>query len=276
MKLLLSTISFLILTGLNAQDTIPNNGFEEWSNNYSPLHWETTNIVLPPGTFNCNRTGNAYDGNYAIQLKTIELNGFKVPGVVTLGKMEMYQTSGGIPFTGRPLSLKGYYRHPSSGDQILAAVEFFKEGILIGTGSLYLNDSVGQYTEFVVPITFNNPSDPDTMNITLLSDQNKTGSMVMFDGLYFDYNVTGVNKPDLIILAFQVYPNPCRDYFFVRPVENSIPYSLTLIGSDGRIIKDFDKTKGIQRINMENYGKGLYHLIIQNGLNNETVTIIRN
>jgi len=110
----------------NGQDTIPNRNFETWYNPTTPAHWESTNLLLPPGNINCNQTTNSYSGEFALQLKTIDLNSIPVPGVATLGTIEMGNTSGGINFTSRPVALHGFFRHPTSGDEIMIAIEFFK------------------------------------------------------------------------------------------------------------------------------------------------------
>ena len=122
MMFLLGTI------GIQAQDTIPNGSFENWNSSTSPEIWHTVNELLPPGSITCNKTSNSYEGSYALSMKTIDLGGMNVPAVATLGTVGMGFTEGGIPFTGRPESLTGYFKHPSSGDFVMLIVQFFNKG----------------------------------------------------------------------------------------------------------------------------------------------------
>ncbi len=133
------TLTFIIsivfsLVYAYGQDTIPNGNFENWITVYNPESWETTNLLLPPGVNNCTRSTSSYTGTYALYMESIDLDGMVVPGVATLGTLEIYNTKGGIPFTSKPVALTGFYQHPSSGDEILIGVEFFKDGAEIGGG----------------------------------------------------------------------------------------------------------------------------------------------
>jgi hypothetical protein len=167
------TMAILFSGNIFAQDTLPNPDFEQWITNTIPNSWSSTNTLLPPGNIVCFRTTNSQTGNYAVQLKTIDLDGMAVPGVLTLGYVGMGFTAGGIAFTQKPLSLKGYIRHPSYGDEVMIIAEFYKNGNQIGSGFWSTTDSIGDYTEFVAPIVFQSMDTPDTLNITIITDQNQ-------------------------------------------------------------------------------------------------------
>ena len=135
-KIIILLLVFIpvLVSNLFTQDTIPNGYFENWFSNTLPHNWHTTNSMLPPGVVNCNQSGNSYEGDYALQLKTINMEGTIVPAVATLGELGFGYTIGGIPVNSRPDALNGYFIHPSSGDEVMVAIQFFKEGVEIGGG----------------------------------------------------------------------------------------------------------------------------------------------
>lgn len=211
------TIAILFSGNIFAQDTLPNPDYEQWITNTLPKNWSSTNSLLPPGNIVCFQTTNSHTGNYAVQLKTIDLDGMAVPGVLTLGYVGMGFTAGGIAFTQKPVSLKGYIRHPSYGDEVMVIAEFYKNGNPIGSGFWSTTDSIGDYTEFVAPIAFQSTESPDTLNITIITDQNQVGSSLQIDALEFEYTTTSVkekNSPSATL-----YPNPCTDRLFLSTLE---------------------------------------------------------
>ena len=195
----LSRLAFLIILiipfqFLYSQDTIQNGGFETWYTPNYVQHWQTTNNVLPPGFVNCTQTSNSHTGNFAMQMKTIDMDGYLIPGVLTLGTVGIGFTSGGVPFTGKPVALHLFIRHPSAGDEIFLATEFFLEGEVIGGGSWSTTDSIAEYTEIVIPINYTSNFNPDTMNITLLTDAFTEGSMIQVDDVSVEYPITATSN----------------------------------------------------------------------------------
>jgi len=230
--LLIGMIFMFETFALHSQDTIPNSNFENWNTNTSPANWNTVNNLLPAGSFACNRTTNCYEGLYALSMKTIDLGSMLVPAVATLGVVGMGFTEGGIPFTQRPELLKGYFKHPSSGDAVMIAVQFYKQGIQIGGGYWSTSDSVADYTQLIAPISFTSSYYPDTMNITMLTDQYTMGSNMIIDALQFEYPPVDVNEVQQN--SIHVYPNPCSNFISVKTEENIS--SLQIINMAGKSI----------------------------------------
>ena len=232
LHLTFSVILLLATVSLFSQDTIPNRDFEGWITSTNPKHWQTTTGLLPPGYVTSMRTSNSVTGDYAMKLVTIDIDSMPVPGVICLGTIGMGFTEGGIPFTGKPESLKGYFMHPSIGDIVMAVAQFYKNGIEIGGGYWSTIDSVGAYTEFVMPISFQSPEAPDTLNITILTDQQIIGSMLYLDALHFEYTTTAVEERPTDT-GLEVYPNPCSDRLFMN-VPGEGPYTASIFSLNGK------------------------------------------
>ena len=239
---------------LQSQDTIPNGNFENWNTNTSPLNWSTVNNLLPAGVFACNQTTNSYEGSYAMSMKTIDLGGMLVPAVATLGTVGMGFTEGGIPFTERPESLKGYVKHPSNGDVVMFFVQFYREGIEMGSGVWSTSDSIGAFTMFEAPITFASPLNPDTMNITMITDQNVMGSNMIIDALQFDY--PPVNVEEVKNTSVKVYPNPCKNHLTIT-TENEIN-SIKILDLAGNVILENQHTYELVKLDIRHLPDGLY------------------
>ena len=88
----------LIYSGSFAQ-MLPNNGFESWVTNpfpsfEDPESWNTPNgITSLVGKITVTKSEDAFSGNYAPRMETIEIkfgeNTFQVPGLVTYADFEI-------------------------------------------------------------------------------------------------------------------------------------------------------------------------------------------
>lgn len=275
-----SLLPLLVLTGLiffnaKSQDTIPNNGFEQWTSPFDPMYWQSTNDLLPPGTINCYQTSNSVQGDYSIQLKTIDMSGMPVPGVITLGTIDINSSYGGIPFTGKPVALKGFMMHNSSGDEILIGIEFFKNGTQIGGGLLTTSDSIPDFTEFVIPLDFTSNENPDTLNITILTDPYAVGSSVNIDALEFEFETTGTNWSEKIRQEMKCFPNPSTGMLNIDLPEYS-DYTLKVLNVTGKVLLDEKYNSKEILLNLDFLNPGMYIIVVEsNGqLYKEKVTIL--
>lgn len=255
-------ISFLFITAFLAlalsptfsQDSIPNSGFEDWFNPNYAIDWQTTNGLLPAGLVNCFQTNNSHTGDFAMQMKTIDLAGNLIPAVASLGTVGIGFTEGGIPFTGKPVALHVYVRHPSTGNEVFIAAEFFNSGESIGGGSWSTTDSLADYTEITIPINFSGTLNPDTLNITLLTDAWTEGSMMQVDDLGFEYLPT-VSPETQFSERLLFFPNPCSNQLFYK-YSGNIPPIMEIYNSNGRRMVQ-QQSKG-QTIETGSYPAGLY------------------
>lgn len=262
LKISLFLISLFSIILLNGQDSIPNPDFELWNTNTAPTGWHTVNEILPAGFVTCHQSSNSYSGDFAIQLKTIHMDSVPIPGVMALGTVGMGYTEGGIAFSAKPISFKGFFIHPTQGDEVMIIVQFYKNGNEIGTGFWSTSDSVSEFTEFNTPIYYQSTEMPDTLNITIVTDQNTIGSSLLIDALAFEYTSTSISKNNSQQIA--IYPNPCNHHV-----------SLDLPGDTQADIQIFDMsgrrvlhTSGREtRINTSTLKQGVYSLLIK--VNNE-------
>ncbi|MEZ5197323.1 MAG: T9SS type A sorting domain-containing protein [Bacteroidales bacterium] len=257
-----------------SQDSIPNSNFESWITDYNPLAWEMTNLLLPTGTLNCFRSDVSYYGSYAMQLKTIDVFGTPVPGVATLGTMELNNTIGGIPFTERPLVLKGFYQHASNGDEVMVAVELFKNGATIGGGVWSTTDSVPYFQEFSIPINYSSGVVPDTMNITILTDPYQIGSGLIIDALSFEYNATGIPEKNENEIQMSCFPNPVASHVSIG-INNAKEKKIYLYSINGRLMKKVNSNLPITTMDLQDLQAGSYILISFDGKNKLVRKIVK-
>ena len=263
MKTTLTLLAVLLSAGLFGQATIPNQDFEGWISSTHPKNWKTTTQMLPPGYVTCQRTTNSHSGTYAIELTTIDMEGWAVPGVITLGELGIGYTSGGIAFADKPETLKGFLRHPSQGDMVMVIVQFYSAGNEIGTGFWSTTDSIPDYQEFNVPITFMSTVTPDTMNITILTDQNQAGSKLFVDGLHFEYATTEVGEMEGG-QGLRVYPNPCGDQIWFSTDPGS-PFEAFFYDLQGREVSATGALTG-ESVDTSHLPGGSYVMLVRSPL----------
>lgn len=199
----------LLITGMvSAQTVLPNGDLEQWTGT-KPAGWDASNFVF--GTMQLQTvfrdTVAVMSGSSCARIETKSFNVIiaqpTIPGILTLGTIVVDMTTfsgnveGGIPFTGRPLSLKGYINAaPAAGDSTMVAVGFSKwNGTTrdtIGSGLAWFSSAHNEWVALDVPLTFYNAQTPDSMNIIISSSAigNNVvviGSKVWVDSLYLDY-----------------------------------------------------------------------------------------
>jgi len=259
---LLTTFAFALVSfNLMAQDTIPNPNFENWLSNTNPESWNTVNDLLPFGNACCFQSTDSYEGDYALFMKTIDMEGLLVPAVTSLGTVGMGYTEGGIPFKSRPESLTGYYKHPSAGDVVMLSAEFFRNGETIGHAYWATSDSVAEYTLLNIPVTFISAEEPDTLNITILTDQNILGSTLTLDGFMFNY--PPVLQEEINSVNVNVYPNPTKDFLQIE--YGKIVDKLQISNLNGHVILEKHGIQKLERINIQALPKGTYIMRLQCG-----------
>ncbi len=205
----------LVMTG-TSQTTIPNSNFEQWTGN-QPDNWDATNINF--GIMNIvsvfRDTVMPLQGSACVRIESdfhnLGIATPLIPGIITLGEINIDFTTfagsieGGIPFTGRPVALKGFIdAAPASGDSAMIAIGFSKwngtSRDTIGDGIKFFSTVHNEWVAFTIPITFYTGETPDSMNIIISSsavgmDVTVPGSKVRIDSLLFDYGGIMVEIP---------------------------------------------------------------------------------
>lgn len=194
-----------IVSFTNAQNAIPNPGFETWNVNPNyddPASWGTINgltYFLGVRTVTkASAAGEFHSGSAAIKLesKTVPLQG-TAPGIAATGSINTGgYIDGGLVYTKRPISLTGWYRYTPSGTDtgsIEATLSKWNAGNhtreVVGRAVFEQNVSVGSFTQFTVNFTYNNNNIPDTLVMILLSSSqgnaSPAGSKLWVDDLDF-------------------------------------------------------------------------------------------
>jgi hypothetical protein len=197
----LNLIGIFLLLGMpfvSIAQNIPNGGFENWGLRVlyeEPDFWTTGNMLsfLFDETV-ALKTTDSYSGDYALRLET-RITDETIPGYaftngqITEGNMnEGFQFTGGIPVSGAPAMLSGYFKYNIAlMDVGLILVAFKKEGATIGQNiyPLLLNSS--GYTRIDVPIDAMAET-PDSAFIAFATtnpDNPRNGGWIQIDSLWF-------------------------------------------------------------------------------------------
>jgi len=234
MKTLIFTIvAFTLMGFVSGQSVIPNGDFENWTDQYHIQYWDGLNYdggFINFHTF--QRTDDAWSGNYAAQVETINntLVG-TIPGVGFTGDININPTTFeytfdlGVPVEGRPTSLNGYFKYePTGGDTMAIVIGMFRwneeqnELDSIGGGFFYSTGITSSYTAFTAPIQYFIPGvDADTMYIIMFSslDSYHPGSKLKVDDLSLNYQPIGI-QGRTGTETVTIFPNPASGYFQVK------------------------------------------------------------
>lgn len=206
-----------------AQTGVPNGNFENWpsGNNDNPEFWDSPNSITGGFPFflkTVEKTSDSHTGSWAAQVTTGTILGETIPGVLSLGTLEIDLENIentqfiGLPFSDRPGKLEGYYKYITPG------TDFGLLGILLTRYNEATNnqDSVafgltqftvqqGEYAYFSATLQYLTLAEPDSVNIIILSSASPTmmpGSQLKVDDLSFDYSDTPIIElPEFVPLC---------------------------------------------------------------------------
>jgi hypothetical protein len=236
--LLFACLLTCLSLNLQAQQQLPNNGFENWqnvgSNDEEPTDWNSNKTgggfaSLGPQT--CFREASGvYAGSYCVRLETGRVLGNEVNGTITTGRLEAPNTNPNNgyaqtvrndadfnhPFSGRPDSLVGYYKYTSvNGDGGAFQV------ILHGDADVRMPDpnnstsafivgeaafdtptaNVGSWTRFSVPFVYNNTDTPQYV-LAIFTSSSDPGSAERGSTLWID---------EVELIYNPIAPPPCAN-----------------------------------------------------------------
>lgn len=177
MKSLCLLLFTIVLLFHNSQSqSISNSGFESWSDFLhfeNPEQYNSTNVLsyFANGTANATKSTDAYSGNLALKVETIEVNDEVYEGGVVIGEIAEDFINGGIPFTEKPDSIKGFAKYNvMNNDTAYVAVIFKKFGAPLGISFAQFYGTETDYVEFSAPVQWLIPIiSPDTIAVGILS-----------------------------------------------------------------------------------------------------------
>lgn len=290
MKILLSLClicALLIGARISAQTAIPNNGFENWSSTEKPANWSPSNIHTTYSGFPVNiititkDSSNQHSGNFCAKLQSkMVMSGFPVnPGFITLGTFwftispQAGGAKGGIPFSGKPDTLKGFYKSTLVGaDQSTVFYETWQgaHAVNLAQDTMKL-PAAANWSTFALPIHYDNSGSPDSMNIVIsCSDYYNqpniaANSLMYIDDISLVYGST--NIVDVIFSPyFSVYADKLSNTLIIGLSFNKS--EMTTIGLytiSGQQIKYFSKNilSSKEEIDLNGFSKGNYIISVE-------------
>jgi hypothetical protein len=263
-----------------AQTTLSNGNFEQWTGN-KPTGWDASNFVF--GTFQLQTvfkdTAGAIQGLSSARIETKNFNLIvaqpTIPGIVTLGTIVVNMTTfsgnveGGIPFTGRPQSLKGFINAiPAAGDSAMIAIGFSKwDGTkrdTIGSGLAWYSTPHNEWVALDIPIHFQNSQVPDSLNIIIScsaigNEVFVVGSKLWVDSLYFDYGNIMVEVPTGET-TLSLWADQQRQLYYRLIQATPDPFTLKVFNMQGAMVHSVagDPEGGQGSLDLSGLSPGVY------------------
>lgn len=279
-------ISFTI-GSVFSQQQIPNGGFETWETHAlgyeNPVGWDNPNAVLSLFALTpVTPSTDAAVGNFSalLESKLLSTGGvdFVIPGVVTLGTFVVDYINntanlvGGIPFTDRPIALKGSYKnYPAAGDSTMIVAIFTRwvpakgKRDTIGFAGMFPKATISTWTNFSIPINFFTEDAPDSMNINIVSSNmivpNKD-SYMFIDNLSFEYPA-GIHEQDFLVET-SVFPNPATDKVSFS-FEKDIRAEIQIFNNEGQIVYTTFVDGNKQEADLSQLSSGTYFYTVLEG-----------
>ncbi len=278
----ISIVMLILLSSANtllAQNQIPNADFESWAAG-APTDWDTSNENILGTNFVCvtQEMNSPYSGTSSAKVQSVTQNIFLVgpvtmPGILTLGDVIIDimnatgTVEGGVPITGQPKYLKGYYKYqPLSGDSCIMGIGLTKWNGTSRDTIAYAYKSFGEvvtsWQEFNIPIEYVTWTTPDSMNIMFVSSNilfgaPVGGSTLWVDSLWLEYSQVAVHE---IGYRKDVYLSESSDgNSLVVFSGNAIPSRIDIFSINGNIVQSVEAMgSNTTLINISNLPKGVY------------------
>jgi hypothetical protein len=268
MKKHLLVLFFILSIVSLTKAQIPGADFESWTGG-NPNGWYTSNI--PSFITNVTQSSEFHSGSWAAKLVVGSFIG-QYPATLWSGST---QTGiGGFPVSQRYGSLRGYYKLTSSEKKVLEIVIYFdKASTTIGVGAILLSGNVPNYTEFIVPVDYIDPTEiPDTAKIFIsyidTAEVWTVGGGAFIDDLslsgFVDVKEIASTQVPASYELIQNYPNPFNPSTKIEytiPEESYVELKVyNLIGEEiATLVSQYQKT-GVYRADFNAAGmqSGIY------------------
>lgn len=202
-KILLTFLSSALVYSIQAQNAIPNPGFETWNVNPNyddPQGWGTINgLTYILGVKTVTKTTDKHIGTYAMKLesKTVPLQGV-APGIAATGTInaQTQGVDGGVAFNKRPISMSGWFKYTPNGvdtGSVEAILSKWSGGqrVQVGRAEFQIAATTSTYTQFNVNFSYSSSNTPDTLVMIILTssgaNSSPNGTVMFIDDLAFDY-----------------------------------------------------------------------------------------
>ncbi len=288
MKKITFLISLLLLFfGAIKAQQITNGSFENWTTTgtFTELNgWlSINNSTGSYPTYGTLRTTDAYDGTYALELKSgrfdLTASGWPIVDTAAMAILGPVPTTNnppnGVPFAFRPSKLTFYYKYQPGAtpigviDTARVFVDFKKSGNTIGQGQFKIyGNAVGNYTYHEININWNTADVPDTMRMDLTSGltsinfnsnsnpcHNQFGNTLIIDKMLFDYS-SGISENERIN-NISFYPNPATESVTIDAGAIKIN-TIKIFNVLGDELKEMKVENAKCTIDVRSFAKGIY------------------
>jgi hypothetical protein len=262
---------------IQAQNPLPNPGFEDWStfsgslgSTYGePNDWNSANQCSSLlGTYSVAQTADAHNGTSAAELKTrnafigsVKINGLLTTSTVLCG-LNSGGNEGGIASTVVPDSITFWYKYaPATLDTAYAQVILFNDTDTIS----YVKGKIFEPTTIWTRISLAIPAPTESTNIisTLFNSswgdgslgQAVVGSIFIVDDVEFVF-ATGIDE-QTEASKWEVYPNPVNEILNIRNTSGKAG-NLEMIDATGRIVVRESIAQMQTQLNVNHLPTGLY------------------
>jgi len=296
-KISTSTIFLMLALFSNAQ-TIPNGGFEDWTNNIiyeDPNEWTTLNffsafglpITVSPGTpapqgtkYAHMETAPAYDpdGNLADTVAAIMFS----------GNLNLATQTGalGFPVNSMANYLNGKYRYSANGGNDVGAGGLFftkwntttNMQDTLGIGEVFFDADQTGWANFSVQVVPVAAGVPDSCTIVFASSITETpepGAYLDLDDLQFSQvsSVSEVKESR----KFIIYPNPAEDVvnLDLTAFGENTRLQVTCMNMSGAIISNQSMMSTIQSMDISTLPTGAYFIRVHDGKRAYTNSFIK-
>ncbi|MBP6333867.1 MAG: PCMD domain-containing protein [Bacteroidia bacterium] len=265
--------AFLFAIELNAQNALPNPGFENWTSQglyEDPDNWSTLNpstAVLGILTALKASGSDVHTGSYAIKLTTKNVLGQNANGIATTGSINTStQTiSGGIAYTSRPDSIGGWYKYTPAGSDngFVAFVLLDAVNDTIGFANFTTpNSTIGTYTYFSAAINYTSSANPVLARCLLSSSAGFTAvvnSTLIIDDLQLIFNSTGIRESHPSTLSLNY--NSVTGKLSIQDLNRNYKKA-SVVDYAGRTITEFQTSAEFTEVSLPALAVGIYFVIV--------------
>jgi len=256
-KSILLSAALIFASMIIRAQTIPNAGFETWTNMGSynnPDSWSCLNdMTSAMATYTCVKGTPGSPGTAYLKLtsKTVNglgvVNGIAVSGVLNTTTM---QPVSGFAFNQRPANLTGKWQHMIYGtSQGFIDVQLTRwdaqsqSRVTVASKHQVLAGMAMSWANFTIPLTYVDGGDPDSCIISLSASGSVPTNLdyLWVDNLGFSGLVAGISAVNSAPII-SVYPNPASDKLVIDlSALNDKNVSIEIIDLQGKQVKSVDK-----------------------------------
>ncbi len=255
----------LISIKINAQNVIPNAGFEDWvfidtTTELRPNYWrlDSSSIYISKGYGSpIKQSTNKRSGNYSLAIKGIIKDSICIGDTIRSTFL----------FKGRPKSLMGYFSFSKSTSALIyIQLILYAKDINSSIYKLSQNDtflaSNNSWSSFFLPIQYLDNNLSYKAEIKIYSPINSTLSdsnlIVYFDNFSFSNFNNIVNEQ---VNNLDIYPNPTSDFLYIKGIENKMNL-IEISDVFGKVLKTFKTSE--MRIDVSDLSIGCYIWTLNN------------